>query len=89
MDHLGFTSFRADPDVWMRAATKPDGEEYFDRGSIPAKVRFWVGLRIFFNVPTPTEVTNAISQTQLSGPKKGAFSPKIPRRCPFFVFGVF
>ena len=30
MDHLGFTSFQADPDVWMRAATKPDGEEYFE-----------------------------------------------------------
>ena len=27
MDHLGFTSCRADPDVWMRVATKPDGEE--------------------------------------------------------------
>ena len=30
MDHLGFTSFRADPAVWIRAATKPDGEEYFE-----------------------------------------------------------
>ena len=30
MDHLGFTSCQADPDVWMRAATKPDGEEYFE-----------------------------------------------------------
>ena len=27
MDHLGFTSYRADPEVWMRYATKPDGEE--------------------------------------------------------------
>ena len=30
MDHLRFTSCRADPNVWMRAATKPDGEEYFE-----------------------------------------------------------
>ena len=30
MDHLGFTSCRADPDVWMRAATKPNGEKYFE-----------------------------------------------------------
>ena len=30
MDHLGFTSCRADPDVWMRSATKPDGKEYFE-----------------------------------------------------------
>ena len=30
MDHLGFNSFRADPDVWMRDATKPNGEEYFE-----------------------------------------------------------
>ena len=26
-DHLGFTSYRADPDVWMRADTNPNGEE--------------------------------------------------------------
>ena len=30
MGHLGFTSCRADPDVWMRADTKPNGEEYFE-----------------------------------------------------------
>ena len=30
MDHLGFTLCQADPDVWRRAATKPDGEEYFE-----------------------------------------------------------
>ena len=30
MDHLGFTSCRADPNVWMRAATKPNLEEYFE-----------------------------------------------------------
>ena len=30
MDHLGFTSCRANPDVWMRAATKLDEEEYFE-----------------------------------------------------------
>ena len=27
MDHLGFTSCRSDPDVWMRDATKTDGEK--------------------------------------------------------------
>ena len=66
-----------------------DPKEYTDRGSIPAKVGFWVGLRIFLYVPTPTKLTNAISKTQLSGPKKGVFLPKIPRMWPFFVFGVF
>ena len=30
MNFLGFTSCQADPDVWMRAATKPDGVEYFE-----------------------------------------------------------
>ena len=30
MDHPGFNSCRADPDVWMRAATKHNGEEYFE-----------------------------------------------------------
>ena len=33
-------------------------------------------FRIFSYVPTSTELTNAISKTQLSGPKKGGFSPK-------------
>jgi hypothetical protein len=28
MSHLGFTSCLADPDVWMREATKSDGTEY-------------------------------------------------------------
>ena len=54
------------------------------RGSIPAKVGFWVGLRIFSYVPTPTKITNSISETQLSGPKKGVFLPKIPRMWPLF-----
>ena len=54
------------------------------RGSIPAKVGFWVGLRIFSYVSTPTKLTNTILKTQLSGPKKGAFLPKIPRMWPFF-----
>ena len=54
------------------------------RGSIPAKVGFWVGLRIFSYVHNPTKLTNAISKTQLSGPKKGVFLPKIPRMWPFF-----
>ena len=43
-------------------------------------------LRIFSYVPTPTKLTNAISKTQLSGPKKGGFSPKIPQMCPLFRF---
>ena len=30
INFLGFTSCQADPDVWMRAATKPDGVEYFE-----------------------------------------------------------
>ena len=69
----------------------PIGQEHNDstRGSIPAKVGFWVGLRMFSYVRTPTKLTNAISKTQLLGPKKGGFSPKIPRMWPFFVFGVF
>ena len=41
-----------------------------NRGSIPAKVGFWVGLRIFSCVPTPTKLTNAISKTQLLGPNE-------------------
>ena len=54
------------------------------RGSIPAKVGFWVGIRMFSYVRTPTKLTKAISKTQLSGPKKGGFSPKIPRMWTFF-----
>ena len=30
MEHLGFTSCKADPDVWMREAVKPDGHEYWE-----------------------------------------------------------
>ena len=59
------------------------------RGSISAKVGFWVGLRFFSYVPTPTKLTNAISKTQLSDPKKGVFLPNYPESAPFFVFGVF
>ena len=59
------------------------------RGSIPAKVGLWVGLRIFSYVPTPTKITDEISKTQLASPKKRLFSPKIPRMWPFSVFGVF
>ena len=29
MTHLGFTSCRADPDVWMRSSTKSDGSQYY------------------------------------------------------------
>jgi len=29
-DALGFTSCRADPDVWFRKATKPDGSDYYE-----------------------------------------------------------
>ena len=30
LDELGFRPSIADPDVWMRAAVKPDGEEYYE-----------------------------------------------------------
>jgi hypothetical protein len=30
MAHLGFKPCRADPDVWMRPAMKPDGHHYFE-----------------------------------------------------------
>ena len=30
VEDLGFFSSEADPDVWMRVATKPDGEEYYE-----------------------------------------------------------
>ena len=30
IDRMGFKSSIADPDVWMRPATKPDGEEYYE-----------------------------------------------------------
>jgi hypothetical protein len=29
LDEMGFKSSVADPDVWLRPATKPDGEEYY------------------------------------------------------------
>jgi hypothetical protein len=30
LDEMGFKSCIADPDVWMRPASKPDGEEYYE-----------------------------------------------------------
>ena len=30
MDHLGFTSCVADPDLWLRVAKKKDGTEYYE-----------------------------------------------------------
>ena len=30
LDDIGFKSSEADPDVWMKAAVKPDGEEYYE-----------------------------------------------------------
>ena len=59
------------------------------RGSIPAKVGFWVGLRMFSYVRTPTKLTNEISKTQLLGKKRGGSRQKYPECGPFFVFGVF
>ena len=56
------------------------------RGSIPAKVGYWEGLRMFSYVPTPLNLLTKIQKTKLSGPKKGGFSPKIPQRCPLFRF---
>ena len=29
-EELGFKSTEADPDVWLRPAVKPDGEEYYE-----------------------------------------------------------
>ena len=29
LDSMNFKSLMADPDVWMRAAVKPDGEKYY------------------------------------------------------------
>ena len=69
---------------WLRISQKKKWFRSYNRGSIPAKVGFWVGLRTFLYVPSPTKVTNAISKTQFLGPKKGVFLPKIPRMWPFF-----
>ena len=30
LDNMGFKSTEADPDVWLRPAVKPDGEEYYE-----------------------------------------------------------
>ena len=30
LDNIGFRSSVADPDVWLRPAVKPDGEEYYE-----------------------------------------------------------
>ena len=30
LDDMGYTSSHADPDVWLRPATKPDGEKYYE-----------------------------------------------------------
>lgn len=30
LDEIGFKSSTADPDVWLRPATKPDGEQYYE-----------------------------------------------------------
>ena len=59
------------------------------KGSIPAKVGFWVGLRIFSYVPTPTKLTNAISKTHFSGPKKGCSCQKYPESAPFLFLACF
>jgi hypothetical protein len=32
MDHLGFFSLRADPDVWLRLLKQSTGEEYYEYG---------------------------------------------------------
>ena len=58
------------------------------RGSIPAKVGFWVGLRMFSYVRNPTKLTNAISKTQLLGPKKGGSRQKYPECGPFCIWRV-
>ena len=30
MEHLGYESCKADTDVWMRSATRADGQDYFE-----------------------------------------------------------
>lgn len=30
LDNMGFRLIEADPDVWIRPAVKPDGEEYYE-----------------------------------------------------------
>ena len=30
MEHLGYESYKADPDVWMRSATRTDGQYYYE-----------------------------------------------------------
>ena len=30
MEHLGYESCKEDPDVWMRSATRTDGQDYYD-----------------------------------------------------------
>ena len=30
MEHLGYESCKAGPDVWMRSATRSDGQDYFE-----------------------------------------------------------
>ena len=64
-----------------------------NRGSIPAKVGFWVGLRMFSYVHTPTKITNAISKKQLLGKKKGGVlaknTPNVALFCIWRVLAVF
>ena len=48
------------------------------------KIKF-SNLLDFFGVPTPTKSTLTISETQLSGPKKGSCPPKLPPNAHFFV----
>ena len=55
------------------------------RGSIPAKVEYWEGLRIFSYVPTPTKLTKKNSKTQLLDPKRGGSRQKYPK-CAHFLF---
>ena len=63
------------------------------RGSIPAKVGFWVGLGIFLYVRTPTKLTNTISKTQLTGPKNGGVlaknTPNVALFCILRVLATF
>ena len=56
------------------------------RGSIPAKVGFWVGVRFFSYVPTPTKLTNAISKNATFGSKKGGVLAKNTSIVPLFYF---
>ena len=59
------------------------------RGSIPAKVGFWVGLRIFRMCLPPLNLLTQFQKRNFRVQKRGCSRQKYPESAPFFVFGVF